>query len=381
MRSITLLLTVLVLTTLAVAVPAEKVYKEDLSVCKLPCGEALMPDRNTREAKKGYILRFSDQTLNPSPFKGDPPSAREFLKRTREEKSGDLIYSRLEGGCFVAISGRIADLGKGFLHEFSGRRLTRPKPVMSIKERSKGEGTPGAMEELQQGHCYLAETVEGKLALVRLVQKRGDFALVQYVYQPDGSATFDIPKGKLTEVAWRPPRPPAPPLPPAKVAGKVTDVPTLLAIRKKMIAELIGIVKKPAATPQEKEAKGNAIRALAQLRAREAVPVLIDEIEFRHPYGMVMDAITTDQFFCCVPALQAIGKPGSLAALAAIEKVQLTGPDEEKTKAKLRLRLLVRVVSRVEGRDVAEFMIQARMDKAPAEARPALELALEKLRD
>ena len=378
MRSVTLLLTMLVSTALAGAAPDEKVQKEDLLACKLPHGELLMPDRNTRESKKGYILRFSDQTLNPSPFKGAPPSAKEFLRRTREEKSGDLIYSRLEGGCFLAISGRIADLGEGLLHDFSGRRLARPKPVMGIKERnSKGEGTPGAMEELQQGHCYLVETVEGELALVRLVQKRGDFALVQYVYQPDGSAVFDIPKGKLVEVTWRPP---TGPLPPPSVAGKVTDVPTLLAIRKKMIAELIAIVKKPALTPQQKRAKGNAVRALGQLRAREAVPVLIDEIEFSASHAISRE-ITADNFLPCVGALRAIGKPGSLAALDAVQKVRLEGDDQEVTKAKLRLKLLISVVKGVEGRDVAEFMIQARMDKAPAEARPALELALEQLTD
>lgn len=377
MKYVILLLGMVLPTALAGSALAEQPQKEDLSACKLPHAELLLPDRNAPKAARGYFLRFSDQTLNPSPFKSDkqPRSIKKFFDRLRSERTGDLIYSSLNNGTFVAISGRISDLGSHFLHELSGRQLSRPAPVQSTKERTgAGEATPGAIEGLHDGHCYLLETVDGKFALVRVVQKRGRLALIQYVYQPDGSLSFEIPKGGLTKLRpWVKPRPFVP-RPPATVPGKVTDVPTLLAIRAKMIVKLIATVKQPAKTPQDIMAKADAIKALGKLRASEAAPMLVQEIEFRNPYAL-SDATTIAGSLPCVPALQAIGKPGSLAALAAVEKLRLDGPKDKLTKAKFRLKLLVMVIAGVEGREVGEFMIKMKIKHAPA-----LEEALRMLR-
>lgn len=377
MKYVILLLGMVLPTALAGSALAEQAQKEDLSACKLPHGELLLPDRNARQAARGYVLRLADGKLNPLPFKPDqrPRTVAGFLQRLRAAKTGDLIYSSLNNGTFIAVSGRISDLGSRFLHDLSGRKLSRPAPVMGTKERTAaGEGTPGAIEGLHDGHCYLLETVDGKFALVRVVQKRGRLALIQYVHQPDGSLSFEIPKGRLTKLTpWVKPRPFVP-RPPATVPGKVTDVPTLLAIRAKMIAKLIATVKQPAKTPQEIMAKANAIEALGKLRAREAAPVLVQEIEFRDPYAL-SDATTIAASFPCVPALQAVGKPGSLAALAGVEKVRLDEPKDKLTKAKFRLRLLVMVIAGVEGPEVGEFMIKMKI-KHP----PALEEALRILR-
>ena len=367
------------------ALAEEAAVKENLAACKLPHGELLLPDRNTPEAHTGYILRFSDGAVNPNPkVEGkQPESARDILDLWRSRKTGDLIYSPLEGGCFGAVSGRLSDLGSGFLYEMSGRRFDRPPPVQSKKERSgSGEPTPGLLEGLEDGHCYLVETVDGKFALVRLVQKQGRYALIQYVYQPTGEPVFEIPKGETIKV--QPPRPtPKPedliPPPPASVPGKVTDVPTLLEIRQKMIAELMALVAKPAATEKEKRGKTEAILALGKLRAAEAAPLLVQEIEYFHLYGMSR-AITIEGSQPCVPALQEIGKPGSLAALDAVAKLRLDGLSaEEARKARFRLKLLVTVIKGVEGRDVAEFMIKAKSAEAPASSSAVFEAALKEL--
>ena len=362
---------------------AEPTFKEDLAACKLPHGEVVIPDRNTPEAARGYILRFSDGTLNPLPKSAVPPaSAKEVLELMRSGKAGDLLYSPLEGGCFIAVSGRASDLGSGFLYEMSGRPLAPPGPVVSTKQRSSsGEGTPGALEGVQDSHCYLVQAVDGKFALVRLVQKRERYALIQFVYQPSGEPVFEIPKGNVApEPVTAAPRVEQPP-PPTSVAGNVTDVPTLLEVRQKMIVALLALVAKPAQTPKDVMGKSDAIQALGALRAVEAVPVLVQQVDFKNPYS-ISRAITIEGSHPCVGALQEIGKRGSLASLAAIEQVKLTGLDAEQMKqAKLRLQLLVIVIKGVEGADVAEFMIKAKAEKAPAGAsRAALDAALQELK-
>ena len=353
--------------------------KEDLSACKLPHGELVIPDRNTPEGRTGYILRLSDGTLNPSPLKAGerPRSAAEFLAGISAEKAGDLMYSSLNDGAFVAVSGRASDLGEKFLYELSGTSLQRPQPVQSKKERSaSGEGTPGAIEGILDGHCYLIEAANGKFALVRVVQKRGRLALIQYVYQPSGKLEFDIPKGDMTTV-----QPvasavaPVAPLPPITVPGNVTDVKTLLAVRDQMITKLISIVKGPAKTQPEISAKAEAIAALGRLRASEAADALVRQIDFRDPFAP-MSEVSIEGMHPAVGALILIGKPGSLAALAAIEQAQLDGVAEEAKKAKFRLCLLAMVIRGVEGVEVGEFMVKSKMEKAPAKARASYEFVL-----
>jgi hypothetical protein len=178
-----------------------EILKEDLSGCKLPHGEDFLPDRN---APKGYIFRFSDQTLGRNPFEMEgkrPASLNELFERMRTEGTGDLMYSPLNEGTFVAVSGKMTDLGAHFLYEFHERDLLPPSQVWGEKEKSgAGKGTPGAIEGLKEGHCYLVETVDGKLALVRLLRRQSRSSLVQWVYQPSGSRKFAIPKGEVSTV-------------------------------------------------------------------------------------------------------------------------------------------------------------------------------------
>ncbi|MCY2931470.1 MAG: hypothetical protein NTV86_18670 [Planctomycetota bacterium] len=179
---------------------AQEPQEEDLSACKLPHGGLVIPDRNAQEARAGYILRFSDGTLNrPSfPSGAEPRSAVEFIAAVADAKTGDLVYSSLKGGGLCSMSGRATDLGSKSLHDLSGVVLKRPPQVYGETERSvAGEATPGLIEGVQEGHCYLIETLDGKGALVRIVRKHGRLADIQYVYQPDKNTwKFDIPKAK-----------------------------------------------------------------------------------------------------------------------------------------------------------------------------------------
>jgi hypothetical protein len=212
------------ISILAAPALAAELSKEDLSACKLPHGEVVLPSRNSAEGAKGYIFRFSDGRFALGPFRVDgtrPGSLQEMFERMRKERTGDIMFSPLNGGTLVAISGRISDLGAGFLHEFGGKKLSRPAPVVGQKERTgKGEGTPGAIEEITEGHCYLVETTDGKFTLLRYLQKQPAGGLVQYVLQPDGSLKFDVPK----EVT-------APPSQPAAAAAHAPPAPLAPADR------------------------------------------------------------------------------------------------------------------------------------------------------
>lgn len=359
---------------------ADDARKEDLSACKLPHGELVIPDRNTPEGRSGYILRLSDGTLNPSPFKtGEKPkSAGDFLARIVADKVGDLMYSSLNDGTLIAVSGRAADLGEKFLYELSGASLERPQPAQSKKERSaSGEGTPGAVDSVQDGHCYLVETADGKYALVRLVQKRGRLALIQFVYQPSGKMEFDIPKSDITKVQTATATPASiVPTSPITVPGNVTDIKSLLAIREQMIAKVIAIVKEPAKTQQEIMAKSDAILALGRLRASEAAPILIQDIDFRNSFVLSREASIANRY-PAVGALIEIGIPGAKAALGQIgsDTAVVMQNDAARERIDLRRDMLALVILKVYGERLAKIVVE---DKIAAAAEPKLKESLQK---
>ena len=96
--------------------------KEDLSKCRLPHGELVLPSRGSPGGRRGHILRFSDERLALDPFAvaGErPKSLKELFARMRRERTGDLMYSPLNDGTLIAVSGRIADLGRHYLYELN----------------------------------------------------------------------------------------------------------------------------------------------------------------------------------------------------------------------------------------------------------------------
>jgi hypothetical protein len=297
----------------------------------------------------------------------------------RSEKTGDLIYSSLNAGTLVAVSGRMSDLGSHYLYEFDGKDLPKPAAVWGTKEKSAaGEGTPGAMEGIEEGHCFLLEGVDGKFALVRLVAKQNRAAMVQWAYQPDDSTRFVVPKGVVTAYEER--REPAVALPTtgAPIPDELRRAKEYVAQRAAVIEPLRKMVAQDAKTREQVGAKVEAIRLLGQLRAAEAAPDLAAQVVFRDPYVRSTEFIVEKEF-PCVGALTAIGKPGSLAALEAIARLGPVPRLEEDPEPQLRLFLLTLVVLRVEGHAVAQFMMERRLEQATPEAQVGLRQGLSQL--
>jgi hypothetical protein len=382
------ILTILTILAWSVEAPGAAPTQETLDTCKLPHGTLVLPVRGAPEAQKGYVLRFSDQqfgVLPPNPAGTDRPSMKDAFERIRAAKAGDILYSRLNSGTFLAIAGRMADLGPKLLHELSGQELTRPGEVWSEKERSgAGERTPGVLEGIQAGHCYLVETLEGKYALVRLVHARSDGAMIQFVYQPDGTRTFEIPKGTVSEVAVNPEVEPA--------ARTTTGTPTLpdavrdlsriqahVLQRQMVIAQLMEIVRPPAQSQEAVLNKAEAMSILGKLRADEAVDLLVRELEFRNPYAPSTET-TLEAQHPAVKALSEIGKPGSLAALRAIGQEKPGASARVADPPVKRAYLLVRVIRLVEGADVAEFLLKRELQKVQGDQGTQYEEAIKAVR-
>ena len=78
-------------------------------------------------------------------------------------------------------------------------------------------------------------------------------------------------------------------------------------------------------------------------------------------------------------ALKKIGKPASIAAVKAIGRLRID--EGEKGKESLeRLALLVFVIVKVEGPDVAKFLITRELGKVTGPAKAAYEKALEQVK-
>ena len=386
----------LLFTFLGVAVPmvpaqvsAEEAFKEDLSQCALPHGEIVLPDRNTRDGEKGFVLRLSDGSLNRDPWKGavgaGPKSIVARFEEMRRKSTGDVLYSRLEGGSLVAISGKMQDLGGRYLFECSGQELPGPEAVISKKERSAaGEATPGLIEGVQNGHCYLLETIDGKYAIVRIVlQRPPGVAVVQYVQQPSGNRNFSIPRGKLIPFAEEPvgiePKGrKSNPVVPIQIREYSKAVESLLDDRRKLVAELMTIAQVPVSNPDQIQSKMVAIEFLDRLRAEEAIPLFLNELEFKSPWNS-SEELRVENEFPCVGALMNLGKPASRHAIAAIEDSPTDVVPSDKDD--FRIWLLTIVIKHIEGKDVAAFVIQRRLETTTApQSRARLNVALEKLR-
>ena len=279
--------------------------KEDLSACALPHAEMTLPDRNLPEARGGYILDFSAGVLKPAPAGAQPPrSAAEFLQRIREHDAGDLIYSGLNGGTFLAIRARVADLGPD-----GTRRFAIPKAEVIPLPEPKAD----------------AQSVRPAPRM------------------PDGSA-FD-------------------------------DVDALLTARRRFIPQLMAVLSSPQA---DLSARLAAIRALGELRAEEAVPVLLDQLNLADA-SAPMREIVLERLFPAVAALQKIGKPASVAAAQAIGSVELR--DDDDGRSLLRLQLLMAVIEGVEGPALGRHLVELARVKAPERKHAVFDRALGFLRE
>jgi hypothetical protein len=353
--------------------------REDLSGVKLPNGVSRLPSHGAPDVRKlgGYIFRFRDASYHLSPFdaKGtEPGSADELRGAIRRADAGDLTYTYMQGGSLVAWSGRIADLGEGYLHELSGKKLDRPPLAYSKLHRDGRGGSPyvGYLEGVAVGHRYLVETTGGHFAIVRLLRQGGRTATVQWVYQPNGGRKFAIANSPLVPLealetpAQRPtddPRQlPSQPrsAPPTIRELRIQDLRAIRSAiathtenRRALLRALIRSV-----TEGDGPGKVAAIKALGELRATGAAPALAREIAWFDRWTPRSEA-TIAISHPCVPALIEVGLPGAGACLAELA----TCPSETALQ-KRRLKLLALVVLRVYGDKLAKVVLADRRDAA-----------------
>jgi hypothetical protein len=366
-------------------------FQEDLSASKLPNGIAEIGRGGGPVARKagGYIFRFRDATFHVTPHEARderPQSGEDVRDAVVKEKIGDLCYSPINGGTLVAWSGRISDLGKGYLHELDGKTLKRPPVIFSKEERSgkTGKGYPGHIEHIRVGHRYLIETVDQHYAVVRVLEKALDSGVVQWVYQPKGTIAFKIPKQKLAAFKARhqttssDPRQVLRPLGPeeAKLAKKAAEH---LKERRQLIAQLIAEVDKISDPQKVHRLGGVAIRTLGDLRASEAVDALVKQVDCLGGGPTQTDRITVAGLYGCVGALYKIGKPAVKPAVKAIRDMHHFDVQGDENRRLARTELLTVVIHAVEGRQVAKSILEAELKKVEPESKKALQYALDYL--
>ena len=366
---------------------------EDLKGAELPHGIVQLPRRDSAEARRlgGCIFRFSDATFHEIPKAGakdGKQNANGVFQSVHERKLGDLTYSPMNEGTFISWSGRISDLGEGFLYELDGKTLIQPPLVYSVQERSgsTGKGYGGFLEHLVEGHRYIVQTTDGKCALIRLLEKGKEGAVIQWILQPNGSRAFQIPKAEPEQYQVRLP-------------GRQTSIrgdedrsgldksyelrneaKAHLAARKALIQRLILVVDAQGGEGRGDVAlKIEAIKSLGAMRATEAVPVLIKHIDFVDR-NAPMRELNTAALYPAVGALESIGKPGSRTAIEGIRDAYRFDVDGDENRRLSRIQLLTQVVVRVEGQDVARFILERELHNAGEASKPAFAQALEYLK-
>jgi len=210
------------------------------------------------------------------------------------------------------------------------------------------------------------ETVTGKYALLRLIEKKDRSAIIDWVYQPSGKRVFKIPKGELVKPT------------PEEIADaqettrhqKVWELLKLdlvkveeinkatvahLANRKRLIEILMRMVE---SEQESAPAKAAAVRVLGEIRAAESASLLASMIDSLIYSGPSRE-FALENRYPCVPALIKIGKPGAAACLEEIAK--LTAEDRKKP---FKEKLLCMVIVRVEGKKITRILLEDRKEAA-----------------
>lgn len=360
---------------------------EDLSGCKLPNGIVVLPTKGSALARKrGSIFSFEANKLSPRPrMKGRKYTAQDLIQAIGAAKAGDIEYFAVERGGFIVISGRIVDLGKRYLYEFDGRKFPRPKAYVGKED---GEAVPGMLAGLQKsnGHCYLIETADHKYVIFRLISQGNRSARIQWVYQPDGSRTFSVPRGavivdKSVTAGVRSVDAAQGGLSIATLDmrdfAKATE--THLENRTKIVKLTIKLISSRGANLSNRRI---AAILLGQLRAVEGAPVLAAHINDNLALRSL--EITVQNSNVCVGALIQIGIPGAIAALCQIENDIASEPPKQSDtrlwidRLELRRNLLSLVVLKVYGEKLAKVVLEDRIKEAKdPKAKEAFKKALE----
>ncbi|NQT51344.1 HEAT repeat domain-containing protein [bacterium] len=388
---------------IASAAPAEHVEDfEDLAKVALPHGIVELPARGSARARRagGYILRFRDGSLHVSPLDGQhtgSPDLAAVRNAILKERTGDLYCSGAPTVSLLAWSGRIAALGPGFLFELSGKELPRP-PAASGEQRRDGQtgkGYPGRVDAVRTDGRYLVETVDGRYALIRVLEKASSFAVAQWVYQPSGARVFKTPKLRL--LTYKPRATPAErlgyvprkgkrPGPSAGVPGEEQDAAARvkpfpegtvnhLKAREALVKQLMQVVENREGSASSR-ARGFAAEALGRIRAPEAASLLASLVDVPLPHSAAKpDPVRPAMgvvMYGAVPALVRIGKPGARACVQALCKL-----DSDERRKTSKPQFLCRVLVQVEGKTVALMLIRKMLAEGEDEqVRKNLELAL-----
>jgi hypothetical protein len=146
--------------------------------------------------------------------------------------------------------------------------------------------------------------------------------------------------------------------------------------RQALIAARMETLLRPTTSAGDRAAKVRAITELGDLNAVEAIDTLITQVSFMDDAD---SALTGDamKLHPAVGTLIKLGKPATAAALKAIHDLR---PNPNPLNAPTyRIMLLTTVLRRVEGDDVAEFLLKRELDKARANAKPYFEQAIREL--
>jgi hypothetical protein len=384
---------------------------EDFTGCRLPNKSITLPVAGSPASVHGPMYKFAKNEFSAISLAGEGhiPTPDDVVARIRADKSADVQYLPDKGGSLWAFSGAISQvLDTTYLSDISGKPQVEPMALPKTTANYAGQLT-----SIMEGGIYLLKTTDARYVLLRVLEKTDNGVVIQYVYQPDGSLTFDIPAHapmpyqRPFEADTQPAAAPAAntlsaaptaPLPPAKQpattrptvsnpppsepraelgpndvvepgvirllrpSSATTIEPTMDTFtqqRAQMIQHRMDIIAASARTPNEIDRKAQAIAELAGLHADEAIvaDLLISEINFLNTRNAEKE-FSKDAMHPCYAALKRMGKTGSTSALKALGKLNLSAPGEGIESPAYKAKLLADVVRGVEGADTAEFIFK-----------------------
>jgi hypothetical protein len=154
-------------------------------------------------AANGTILKISTATFSSMPATGEdgkPLQPEQAMARVQSGSLGDLQYiaDSKGNGSLWAFSTCITEINDTiYLADLTARKnLAEP---LALPKTSRN--FPGQLLNTQEGGIYLVKTMEGKFAVLRILEQTRDAMVIQYVYQPAGGTAFDIPANKRVPYA------------------------------------------------------------------------------------------------------------------------------------------------------------------------------------
>jgi len=333
------------------------VPRENLGGLIYPAGIQVLPASTSPLVDRlgGNVFKFSTTKLTRDPYLREGierGTYADFRKRLIDGDYGDILYESTDGGYFIALSGKITDLGKHYLYEYDDK----PWPMASDSEgtNDKGFGGKGLMPKPLLGHCYALRTVDNNPILFRIIALNEQGAKIQWILNSRGGGKARIPKCDLIA----PENEPVSFVPEGLLLDdSVTKNITAHArYRDFMIKRLIAVVADTHLSPETRE---SAINLLGVMRAEEAVDILLNNMGFISSGGGKMRTEMQAADFVAMNALIKIGKPASLAAVTSLRSMGVFSPQDIHKWASCWQ--MVNLIVRIEGPTIAKIMLEDAM--------------------